>query len=108
MIEMRVRMQDTVHGETQLLDFLKDSLRRAAWVDDDRLLRDRIADDRTVTAEGWNRERLPNQSSHRMGMLQAIEEEVQASTPRIHHGYVEAETPLCSSARPARPIGSET
>jgi hypothetical protein len=42
---MGVRMEDAVDGEPQLLHFLENSLRRAAGVDNDRLLRDGITDD---------------------------------------------------------------
>jgi hypothetical protein len=44
-VEMGVRMEDAVDGEPQLLHFLENSLRRAAGVDNDRLLRDGITDD---------------------------------------------------------------
>lgn len=60
------------------MHLLENSLRRTARIDDDRLLGDRIADDRTVTAEGGNREGLPNQSSHYTGMLQSNKLEAQA------------------------------
>jgi hypothetical protein len=79
-IEMGVRMQDAADRETQLLHFLENSLRRTAGVDDDRLLRERVADDRAVTAKRWNREGLPNQSSHYMSMLQSNKLEAQASS----------------------------
>jgi hypothetical protein len=85
-VEMSMRMQDAAHGETQLLYFLENSLRRTAGIDDDRLLRNRITNNRAVTTEGWNREGLPNQGSHHTGMLQSNELEAQASRPWIHYG----------------------
>ena len=53
-IEMGMCMQDPADGETQPLHFLEYSLRCTARIDDDRLLRDRIADDRAVATKGWN------------------------------------------------------
>lgn len=45
MIEMGVSMEDVADGTPQLLHLTENTFRCATWIDDDRLLRDRITDD---------------------------------------------------------------
>src|SRR5262245_18299856 len=63
-IDMGMGVQNAHDGQTKLLNFLKDSICRSSWVDDNGLLGHRIADDRAIAAERGDREGFANQSCH--------------------------------------------
>lgn len=59
-IEMRVSVQNAHHRQSQRTHLLQDALRRPSRINHDRLLRERISDDRTITTKRRNRKGLAN------------------------------------------------
>ena len=55
MIEVGVGMEDMRNRQSKLLHLVKNSLVRSTGIDDDRLLRHWIADDRAIATEGRDR-----------------------------------------------------
>jgi hypothetical protein len=51
-VEMGMRVENMANGQPQCLHLMENLFWCPTWIDDDRLLRDRITDDGTITAEG--------------------------------------------------------
>jgi len=71
MIEMGMGMEDMRHRQSKLLHLAQDSLVCSTGIDDDRLLRHWIADDRTIATEGRDGKGFSNHDGHDARMLQA-------------------------------------
>jgi hypothetical protein len=69
MVEMRMGVKDMRDCQAKLLHLLEDSLVRATGIDDDSLLRHRIADDRAIAAKGRDGECFSDHGGHDARML---------------------------------------
>ena len=69
MVEMRMSVENVRDCQPKLAHFVEDPLMRSAWIDDDSLLRHRIANDRAIAAKGRNGECFSDERRHRGRML---------------------------------------
>ena len=69
MIEVGVGVENVADGESELVHFMQNSFGRSTGINDDRLLRHWISDDRTVTPEGWDGKCFSNHGRHDRCML---------------------------------------